>query len=44
MNPMKTHNYLEMTYTIEQLLRNEQTMEASVIRGAPFYGEYYVFK
>lgn len=43
-NPIMTHNYLEQTYTIDELNEGKQVFEATELKQAPFYEKYYVFK
>lgn len=41
-NPVHTHNYLELTYSIEEMMENKQAFEAKLLRKATFFNNYYV--
>jgi hypothetical protein len=43
-NPTKTHNYLEMAYTIDDMIKNKQAFEVTQLRTAPFFPNYYTFQ
>jgi hypothetical protein len=41
-NPKQTHNYLEMAYHIDQLVRGDDTFEVTQLRGMPLFQNYFV--
>jgi len=41
-NPKQTHNYLEMTYTFDQLVKGADDFEVSQLRGMPVFQKYFV--
>jgi len=43
-NPARTHNYLEKTYSRAQIIDGEYRREAALITKNQEYEKYYVFK
>lgn len=41
-NPRRTHNYLEMSYHIDQLFKGADEFEVRQLRGLPLFQKYYV--
>ena len=41
-NPRRTHNYLEMSYHIDQLVNNADRFEVIKLRNLPLFQKYYV--
>lgn len=41
-NPKKTHNYLERTYTLDDMVDNKDEFEVYHLSGSDLYNRYYV--